>query len=65
MSEDRTDTRPAAPIAYERYCVHAGCNRWGPFGKELSRGQSGYWCKEHLPADYWDDDRGRTLRMDN
>lgn len=64
MTDDRTDTFPAAPV-YERWCVHPGCSRWGSFGKELSRGQSGYWCKEHLPTDYWDNDRGSTLRMDH
>lgn len=54
MNDDRTDTRPSAPITYERYCNHPGCTKWGCFGMERGRGVSDYWCSEHLPGNYWD-----------
>ncbi len=49
-----THTMAEAPRgAEERVCVHPGCGQWGCFGLERIRGASGYWCKEHLPDDYW------------
>ncbi|MCV9967438.1 hypothetical protein OIU34_37025 [Pararhizobium sp. BT-229] len=43
----------AAPFAYERFWRRDGCGEGACFG--LERGRSGYWCKEHLPADYWNE----------
>ena len=51
---DETQTARSAPASIsERTCVHPGCGGWGCFGLERSREGPSYWCKEHLPADYW------------
>ncbi|KQU06035.1 hypothetical protein [Rhizobium sp. Leaf453] len=37
----------------ERICVHPGRFQWGCFGLERGRNGPRFWCKEHLPDDYW------------
>jgi hypothetical protein len=53
MSDELTTVRPADQAVYERTCVHGDCGKWGMFGLERGLSGSGYWCKEHLPDDYW------------
>lgn len=52
MSDELTAVRGDDRI-YDRTCIHPGCQSWGPFGLERGKAGSGYWCKEHLPDDYW------------
>lgn len=54
MTDDRTSTAPKAPVHFEHYCEHPGCERWGSFGKERGRGVTEWRCGRHLAADYWD-----------
>lgn len=50
VADDRTDTHPAAPVHYEHYCEHEGCNRWGSLGFSRSRSEPvHWWCAEHYP----------------
>lgn len=53
MSDETQSARSAPASISERTCVKPGCGQWGCFGLERGRGGSSYWCKEHLPADYW------------
>lgn len=38
-------------------CDAVGCWEWGPFGQGVflrGGGVARWWCRRHLPADYWD-----------
>lgn len=53
MSDELRAARTDDQLVYDRTCVHPGCGKWGMFGLDRGRSGSNYWCKEHLPDDYW------------
>lgn len=38
---------------YVHYCAHQGCKAWGSFGERASDGDLIWWCRTHLPEDYF------------
>lgn len=50
MTDDRTDTHPAAPVHFEHWCEHPECKRWGSFGHSARKDEPPRWfCMEHRP----------------
>lgn len=50
MTDDRTDTHPAAPVHFEHWCEYPECKRWGSFGHSARKDEPPRWfCGEHRP----------------
>ncbi|GEC42182.1 Rieske Fe-S protein [Sinorhizobium meliloti] len=49
MSDEAGASTFKETVAYEHWCEHAGCKKWGSFGFALGKEEPRWFCAEHQP----------------